>query len=188
MTRRLSPLQRAPPPDAANAPGAVTFADLYRLHAARVYRRCLAMGGGDRAWAEDVMQDVFVKLHEHLGSLSSPEAAGSWLLTVADRLCLNRLRRDRDLWHRIKAVLVSQPPPPAAPPGETDAEALLVELRASLGELPGRERAAMLMKYVEGQPQKEIARRLSCSEGYVSKLIARALARLRARGWESRDD
>ncbi len=181
MTSRVSPMETAAEPGPAPS-----FAELYRLHATRVFRRCLALGGGDRAWAEDAMQDVFVRLHEKRDTISSPEAVGAWLLTVADRVCLNRLRRERGLWHRVRAALVAQPAPPAPPPGEEDAEALLAELRQSLGGLPEKERVAMMMKYVEGRKQTEIARHLSCSEGYVSKLIARALERLRSAGWESR--
>jgi RNA polymerase sigma-70 factor (ECF subfamily) len=159
----------------------------YRLHADRVYRRCLALGGGDRQWAEDVTHDVFLKLHERAGSIERTEAAGSWLLTVADRLCLDRLRRERGVWGRIRAALAAAPPPPVAPPDAESREQLLARLRASLGELPARERAAMVMKYVEGEKQKDIAARLSCTEGYVSKLLSRAVARLRASGWESND-
>jgi RNA polymerase sigma-70 factor (ECF subfamily) len=186
VSARVSPLRSADQPEPANPAPVPSFAVIYRLHAAAVYRRCLALGGGDRAWAEDVMQDVFVRLHERQASIAHFEAVGAWLLTVADRLCLNRLRRERGVWHRIRSALLTQKPPPAPPPGEDDAEALLAELRESLSDLPEKERVAMIMKYVEGQPQNEIARRLSCSEGYVSKLIARALERLRAAGWESR--
>lgn len=180
MTSRVSPRETVAEPALASS-----FAELYRLHATRVYRRCLALGGGDRAWAEDAMQDVFVKLHEKRDTIASAEAVGAWLLTVADHICLNRLRRERGVWHRVRAALVAQPAPLAPPPGEEDAEALLAELRQSLGGLPEKERAVMLMKYVEGERQTDIARRLACSEGYVSKLLARALARLRAAGWGS---
>jgi RNA polymerase sigma factor (sigma-70 family) len=179
----VSPRQEEEP-----VPASSSFAELYRQHAAAVYRRCLALGGGDRAWAEDVMQDVFVKLHEKQATIESPGAVGAWLLTIADRLSFNRLRRERGVWHRVKAALVSQPPPPAPPPGEEDAEAVLAELRTALSDLPEKERAVMILKYVEGKSQREIARHLSRSEGYVSKLVARAVERLREGGWGSRDD
>jgi RNA polymerase sigma factor (sigma-70 family) len=164
------------------------LAEQYRQHADKVYRRCLALGGGDRQWAEDVTQDVFLKLQEKGSSIERMEAMGSWLLTVADRLCLDRLRRERTVWGRLRHALMAEPPPPVDPPDRESKEALIARLRSSLEELPAAERAAMVMKYVEGERQKDIAARLSCSEGYVSKLLSRAVSRLRAMGWESSDD
>lgn len=168
--------------------GVASLAEQYRLHADRVFRRCLALSGGDRPWAEDVTQEVFLRLHEKGASIERPEAIGSWLLTVADRLCRDRLRRERTIWGRIRQALAAAPPPLVAPPDAEGPEALTARLRRSLEDLPERERAAVVMKYVEGEKQKDIAARLSCTEGYVSKLLTRAVARLRAMGWESSDD
>jgi RNA polymerase sigma factor (sigma-70 family) len=158
-------------------------AELYRLHAERVYRRCLSLTQ-DPELAEDVLQDVFVRLHEKRETIEDPVAALAWLLRVADRLCLDRLHRERTLWRRIRDTLASSPPPPVGPPGGTDREKLLEEVRRSFADLPVKERAAVVMKYVEGERQNVIARRLSCSEGQVSKLLSRAISRLRSRGWE----
>jgi RNA polymerase sigma-70 factor (ECF subfamily) len=157
--------------------------ELYRLHSERVYRRCLALTQ-DPAMAEDVMQDVFVRLHEKGHTIADPRALPAWLLRVADRLCLDRLRHDRSFRRRIRDAFLSAPAPPAEPPGGFDPERLLEEVRGSLSDLPVRERAVVIMKYVEGERQTVIARRLSCSEGQVSKILTQAIRRLRARGWE----
>jgi RNA polymerase sigma-70 factor (ECF subfamily) len=53
--------------------------------------------------------------------------------------------------------------------------------------LPARERVVLYMKLLDGSSQKDIAATLSMSEGYVSKLLARAWARIRAAGWEGDD-
>lgn len=162
-------------------------AELYRLYAGVVYRRCLAMTGQPEL-AEDLMQDVFVRLHEKGGTIAQPVAALAWLLRVADRLCLDRLKRERTVWTRVRSLLLSAPPPPAAPPGGRDDERLIAELHRSMADLPVKERAAVVMRYVEGERQTVIARRLACSEGQVSKLLSRAVQRLRARGWECGHD
>ncbi len=182
----LAPSDGAHRPEDGSACASLPPAELYRLHAAVVYRRCLALTA-DRALAEDVMQDVFVRLHEKGATIQEPIAVLAWLLRVADRLCLDRLRRERGVWRRVRDALLSSPPPPVGPPGGVDREKLLEEVQESLGELPVEERVVVVMKYVEGERQVAIARRLSCSEGRVSKLLSRAIARLRARGWECAD-
>jgi RNA polymerase sigma factor (sigma-70 family) len=188
MDSRPSPPVEAPEGRAGDGPdpeGMAFLADQYRLHADRVFRRCLALGGGDRSFAEDVTQDVFLRLHEKQDTIERSGAMESWLLTVADRLCLDRLRRERTLWGRVRAALTAAPPPPVRPPGGEGL--LMARLGQSLEALPERERAVMLMKYVEGESQRAIAARLSCTEGYVSKLLSRAVDRLREMGWEAND-
>ena len=54
----------------------------------------------------------------------------------------------------------------------------------TLKKLPAKERVVVCMKYLDGRSQQEIAKTLGFSKGYVSKLVARALDRIRASGWE----
>jgi RNA polymerase sigma factor (sigma-70 family) len=161
------------------------LAEQYRNHADRVFRRCLTMGCGDEAWAEDVTHDVFIKLVTKAPSLDNSESLIGWLLTVASRMCIDRLRRERGVWHRVRDALAATAAPEVdvlqTPLGE---DGLAAELDRSLATLPPRERAVLLMKYVDGQRQTVIAATLGCSEGQVSKLLARGIARLRKLGWE----
>ena len=168
------------------------LAEQYRLFAARVYGRCMVMCAGDTAAARDITHDVFVRLIEKGPAKRTPNAVASWLLTVADRLCIDRLRRERSVWGRVKAALVSlgagaqesqESPEPAVSPGET----VLARLRDALCTLPRREHEVIVKKYIEGRKQTEIAAQMGCSEGYVSKLLGRAVARLQGLGWEEAD-
>jgi len=170
------------------------LAEQYRLHANLVFGRCLVMGGGDRAWAEDVTHEVFIRLMEHADALDRSSSLAPWLLTVAYRLCANRLRHERSVWHRVRAALSWQPKDPPTPPdGEpladpADSEELAAELRRSLATLPPKERAVVTMRYLDGASQVQIAQMLGHSEGYVSKLLTRAVARLRERHWKVNDE
>ena len=160
-------------------------AEQYRQHGAAVFKRCLVMAGGDAAWAEDVTHDVFVRLAEKADSLDDSEPLLGWLLTVAYRLSANKLRHERSLWRRVAAVLAADGESSApAVEHDPDPSALGPRLQASLATLPARERAVVVMRYLDGMAQKHIARALECSEGYVSKLLSRALARLRQLDWE----
>jgi RNA polymerase sigma factor (sigma-70 family) len=57
-------------------------------------------------------------------------------------------------------------------------------VRQTLERLPARERVVMCMKLLDGMNQQEIADTLGFSKGYVSKLVTKAVARLRTLGWE----
>src|SRR5262249_45096925 len=140
-------------------------------------------GGGRIGWAEDATHDVFVKLLESLPELDDPQDLGGWLYRVACNLCVSRLRREQSLFGRVKAALLDQ--------SETETDLVEIEDRTearaaleALGSLPGKERVVLCMKVLDGKSQREIAELLSLSEGYVSKLVTRAWAKLKAAGWD----
>jgi RNA polymerase sigma-70 factor (ECF subfamily) len=146
------------------------------------------MCAGDIAAAQDVTQDVFVRLMEKGPTKHTEEAVSSWLLTVADRMCIDLLRRERSAWARLKSAVGLGPP--QVDRGNDDRyrdEALLHYLQQALSRLPPAEYEVIVRKYVEGRKQTDIAIELNRSQGYVSKLLARAVARLREMGWEVDD-
>lgn len=177
----------AEPADGGPGLGAAgTFDRCYREHAARILRVCMRYSGGDRHIAEEITHDVFVKLIESLPHLNEREDLGGWLYRVAANTAISRLRRERSLLARAVEWLEGAVPP--AQPSELyecqeDAQRALEALR----RLPPMERVAICMKVLDGRNQREIAAALSISEGYVSKLVARASASLSRLGWEVHD-
>jgi RNA polymerase sigma-70 factor, ECF subfamily len=148
------------------------------------------MGGGNVSWAEDVTQDVFVRLLESAASLDLSTPLEGWLLTVTYRLCVDRLKREHSVWGRVRAALMRSletVAPPVAEARAADEGSVWRQLEASLGNLPPLERAAIVMKYMDERPQTEIAASLGLSKGYVSKLLTRGTSRLRELGWRSDD-
>ena len=162
------------------------FDAAYRAHAPSVYRLCLRYSGGRVGWAEDATQDTFIKLLERLPKLSDREALGGWLYRVATNLCVSKLRQERSLVGRIRRLVQPQETPSLEAYLElhTRARSALEAMRA----LPPREHAVMSMKLFDDMRQREIARTLGLSEGYVSKLIKRASLKLRDQGWEIDND
>src|SRR5918998_732313 len=77
-------------PTAAAAP-ALRFDEAFTLHHRAVYRAAYALVR-DGGLAEDVTQEVFLKLYQHLGSLQGEEHVRAWLLRVATNTALNALR------------------------------------------------------------------------------------------------
>jgi RNA polymerase sigma-70 factor (ECF subfamily) len=167
----------------------LSFAACYEGHRRHVYQWCLRYGGGNASFAEDVTHDVFVKLLEHIDELDNPGDLGGWLYRVAANLSVSRLRRTKSILARFLPAYRAEIDGSQAPPD------LLFEQReaaaaamTTLRTLPGRERVVMVMKLLDGKSQREIAEALSVTEGYVSKLYARAWERIRAAGWEDDDE
>ncbi|TPV94983.1 MAG: sigma-70 family RNA polymerase sigma factor [Myxococcales bacterium FL481] len=144
----------------------------------------LCYAGGDRAWAEDVVQDVFVSLCRAIEGLENNEDLGGWLYRTTCNRCVSRLRR-RAL-ERSPAIrwLIGQKQ--AEAPSVESTVAGRQDLRrvsAMLDKLPAKQKVAFCMFHLDGKKVEEIGETLGHSKGYVSKLIARAEARIRADGW-----
>ncbi len=159
------------------------FAGWYRNHFREVYLQCLRYAGGDVAWAEDVAHDVFLKLLEHQHEIDDPARLGGWLYRVTANTAISHLRRRR--WWVAWLVHAFQGEEPAPSAGELVDERRRGEAAmALLHQLPPLERVVLCMKLFEGKSQKEIAEVIGHSQGYVSKLMQRAVARIRGAGWE----
>jgi RNA polymerase sigma-70 factor (ECF subfamily) len=157
-----------------------TFVAAYERHSQRVLRVCLRYGGGSLGWAEDVTHDVFMVLLAHLPTLSQTQDLEGWLVTVATRLCLKRLRRESTVFGRVVLKLGGATADPVQAPDalfelKQDARSALAAIR----RLPANERMVMTMLLVEDKSQNEIAEALGFSKGYVSKLVARGKELLR---------
>jgi RNA polymerase sigma-70 factor (ECF subfamily) len=162
-----------------------SFEACYAAHHRKVLHLGMRYGAGNAAWAEDLAHDVFVRLAEKIDELHNLEDVGGWLYRVASNLAISRLRRERSFLGRVATTLRADGN--ACDPG---AESVVVERQlgekamAALRKLPPKEQVVLSMKILDDKSQKEIAEALSMSQGYVSKLVARALGRIEKEGWE----
>jgi RNA polymerase sigma-70 factor (sigma-E family) len=131
---------------------------------------------GDWHLAHDLVQDTLVKAYQHWSRVrqaDSPEA-------YVRRILLNEAR---GRWRgRERTAAVSRFPEgrePAAPDA-TDEVARRVGLLQALHALPFRQRATVILRYLEGMSERETAAALGCSEGTVKSQSARALGTLRS--------
>ena|SRR5579862_7607105 len=130
---------------------------------------------GNWADAEDAAQEVFVRLHRHGLGFPNEAAFGAWLYRVTMNLCLDRLRSARP-----------QQELPELPCQSVSAEARVIReqqkrmLIAALAKLPSKERAAVVLREIEGLSTAEVAAILGSTEGTVRSQVAKAFARLRA--------
>lgn len=161
------------------------FALLLDRHLGMIHRLAWRLLG-DRAEAEDVAQESFLRLWDNAAGWRVGEAGlKSWLYRVAFNLCHDRLRRRR-------LVLMDEPPEsvdPAPRPGEAMIEDERGSaVRTALDSLPERQRAALILSYYEEMSQAEAAGLLEISEEALESLLARGRRKLRELlGAEGRD-
>jgi RNA polymerase sigma-70 factor (ECF subfamily) len=150
-----------------------TFERLYRRHARDVYRYALALLR-DPGEAEDATQTAFMNAYRALVRGEEPNSPKAWLLAIVHNVC--RMRR-RTLSRRPREVPLDDHPLPAVDDERPNLDAVL----EALAELPLNQRAAIVMREVEGRSYQEIADVLGVSTSAVEALIFRARRRLRVR-------
>lgn len=137
-----------------------------------LFRVAYALAGQQQA-AEDLLQTSLEKIALRWRRIEDPEA-------YAKRVIYHEFVSWRRR-HRVREILTANPPErtPAADPNRTvDLRRALV---AALATLPPRQRAVLVLRYLEDHTDAEIARIMGCSRPTVSSQAHRALARLRAR-------
>jgi RNA polymerase sigma-70 factor, ECF subfamily len=128
----------------------------------------------DRQQAEDLAQEVFLRLYRNLSSLGSAAHLSFWLRKVTLNGAIDRLRHE----NRHETLPLEQAEDVAG--DATDADPLLESrLRSLLVKLAPAPRAVLLLRYQEDMDPAEIARTLSMSVNTVKSHLKRSLALLR---------
>ena len=132
-----------------------------KQHKDKLFRVAVAMMG-QPADAEDILQDVFLKLLEKQPSFESADHEIAWLIRVTVNLCKNRLRSS---WRTTTVPLLD------VYPAENNEQQHLIEL---VFALPPKYRAAIHLFYYEGYSTREIAQITSQAEAAVRQQLTRA--------------
>jgi RNA polymerase sigma-70 factor (sigma-E family) len=150
--------------------------DLYREHALGLVRFALLLTG-DRATAEDVVQDAFLGLHRHWDEVRDPARLLAYL-----RVAVVNGSRSRQRRHLVALRLR---PEPLALVQSAEASVLAGEdrraLLAAVSALPRRQREVLAMKYFLDLGEQDIAAILGITRGAVASTASRALAALARR-------
>ena len=148
------------------------FAELYEKYATDVLRMCYFYLA-DRQKAEDVCQDVFVRLITTNPDLQEGREK-AWLLKVAMNRC-------RDLWRGawLKRVVLGSPMFELVPaPDEYSQMADQQEMMAAINELPTMFKEVILLHYYQGYGISEIADMMDLPEGTISSRLSRGRKKL----------
>jgi RNA polymerase sigma-70 factor, ECF subfamily len=132
---------------------------------------------GDHAAAEDVTQEVFLRIWKGAGSFD-PErgSAEGWIATIARNASRDALRRRRST--TVADEGIEQSDPDADPPAEVADAAEALVLQAAVAELAPHMREVIELAYWQGLSQVEIAERLSLPLGTVKTRTRRGLTLL----------
>src|SRR2546423_1646469 len=150
------------------------FESFYRKHVAEVYQYALAVLTNP-ADAEDVTQQTFLNAYRAFQKGERPHTPHNWLIKIAHNVCRMRWRQSS---RRPQEVPLDHAGEPST---LDDARASLDEVLRALARLPFNQRAAIVMREVEGRTYAEIAEVLGMTVPAVEGLLFRARTNLRAR-------
>lgn len=177
---------------AARAGDGAAYGRLVALHQRAVFQLCWRITR-DEALAEDAAQEAFTKAWRALGEFDGRAAFSTWLHRIAVNAALEQLRRNAR--HRetltesgldaesdvefgapfLNAIDEHAP----GPQDHARAGELRSRIGSELSRLSGLERAAFVMRHVEGEPLECIASTLSLNIGQSKQAIFRAVRKLR---------
>ena len=125
--------------------------------------------------ADDVLQDVFLKVHRQLPALENEERLAPWLYRVARNTLIDRYRRSdgTELVEPSDELYASEPE-------ESDAEQKIAAcLKDMINDLPASYRDALVLSELEGLPQRLVAQRLGLSLSGAKSRVQRGRRLLR---------
>jgi RNA polymerase sigma-70 factor (ECF subfamily) len=153
------------------SPNDSTFEQLLKEYEGKVLRLCYAMLG-NRAWAEDTAQEVFLRIWRALGAFRGEASLSTWVYAITRNACLTAAERmktaatesltDPDVLRRVQASHL-----------ERARREPRTEVLAWLAELPEAPRQALTLFYLEEKSYKEVAAALGAPMGTVKTWICR---------------
>ena len=169
--------------DAGQAAGDLAaFEWLVRAHERRVFRIALHLLG-NRADAEDAAQEVFLRLHRNFRRLDRERDPACWICRVTVNVCRDVLRRrprTEELQETASAALSAE--------DEMGLAERARAVRLALRSLPAKQRAAVVLRDIEGLRTAEVAAVLGTREATVRSHVSAARLRIRqfVEGWTRR--
>jgi len=166
------------------------FNEVVTRYKTKVYNYIFRMTGSSED-AEDLTQEVFIRMYTSIDSFRSQSSLSTWLFRIASNLCVDRFRRSK---HRTAAYSLDEPVLDNDVESTRDVPDLTFEpqrllenlemaeqIQLALAQLPEKLRATLILHDVEGLPYEEIAQVVGCPLGTVKSRLFNARLQLRQR-------
>ena len=163
------------------------FEAFYRSNQRRVFSVAVNFFGGDRHLAEDVTQQVFLKIFTSPATFRGESNISTWLYRVTVNACLDARRKTRR--YSFLPDFLGFPEPSVMRPQHKllQRREISAEIRDAVATLKPIFRLPIVLKYVEDLSYREMADILDCSEGTIAsrlnrghKILAKRLEHLRS--------
>ena len=151
----------------------MAFADYVRSRGGMLLRSALALTGGNRADAEDLVQATLIKAYQAWDRINDLAAVDTYVRRAMVNTHISGWRRRRVDEYPTDEV----PDQPAADPSEE--RDLRDVVQRALDRLPRQMRAAVMLRYYDDMTEPEVAAALGVTVGTVKSTVARAVAKLR---------
>lgn len=143
------------------------FKDIYNEYAPKIFRFCLGYIN-DRDKAQDITQETFLAVWQHLKDFRGDAGIGTWIFKIASNKCLRLIDNEK----RQQAILKNLPVDQSLMIDESNEEDALVQLRNSIAQLPETDRLIIGL-YLEDIAQEKIAEIMGMSHTNIRVKIHR---------------
>lgn len=125
--------------------------------------------------AEEITQDVFVKVYQSLTGFAGKAAFSTWLYRITVNACLTYLRKKKrqKIWVSLSA-LFHHPSPDKQPEVLVTEKSERIIIQQAIESLQQKQRIAFVLAKYEELTQKQVAQVMGISEGAVEQLLLRA--------------
>ncbi len=163
------------------------FREIVSRYKVKVHHYIFRMTGSSED-AEDLTQEVFVRLYTSLGTFRGQSSLNTWLFRIAGNLCIDRFRRTKG---RAPAYSLDEPFGEDDSAGRDIADQtwephrllengeMAAQIQIALGRLPEKLRTALILHDLEGLPYEEIAQIAGCPLGTVKSRLFNARMQMR---------
>jgi len=136
---------------------------------------------GDRAIADDVTQQIFLKLFTTIGQFRGDSEFTTWLYRLVVNACLDERRRTRRFVSWGDSVAMKNPSEKKSQERQYARREIAEAVQNAISQLKPKFRLPILLKYVEGLSYEEIAAVMGCSKGTVASRLNRGHGELAKR-------
>lgn len=168
----------------ARSGDSAAFEELYRLHRSRVFALALSYVRDEKD-AEDVVQEVFLRVHRSLGDFQGSSRLFTWLYRITANLAIDHLRRPRrrevaldDVVDEHLSASRSSEPPGFDPHEQLRMAALGARIHRCIEQLPVYHRDVIVMRELRGLSYEEMAVLAGVSKGTIMSRLFHARQKL----------